>query len=30
VAYSILMEHWEHLPDDAKADINKRLEAVGC
>ena len=30
VAYSILMEHWEHLPDDAKEDINKRLEAVGC
>jgi hypothetical protein len=30
VAYSILMEHWEHLPDDAKADINKRLEAVEC
>jgi hypothetical protein len=24
------MEHWEHLPDDAKADINKRLEAVEC
>ena len=30
VAYSILMEHWEHLPDDSKEDINKRLEAVGC
>ena len=30
VAYSILMEHWEHLPDDAKEDINKRLEAIGC
>jgi len=30
VAYSILMEHWEHLPDDAKEDINRRLEAVGC
>ena len=30
VAYSILMEHWEHLPDDSKEDINARLEAVGC
>ncbi len=30
VAYSILMENWEYLPDDAKEDINKRLEAIGC
>ena len=29
VAYQILMEYWDSLPDDHKESINKRLEAVG-
>jgi hypothetical protein len=30
VAYSILMEHWECLPDASKEEVNRRLEAIGC
>ena len=30
VAYKILMEYWESLPDDEKESINKRLNAVSC
>ena len=29
VAYHILMEYWDSLPDDHKESIHKRLEAVG-
>ena len=29
VAYQILMEYWDSLPDDHKDSIHKRLEAVG-
>ena len=28
VAYQILMEYWDSLPDDHKESINKRLEAI--
>lgn len=30
VAYKILMEYWDSLPDDEKESINRRLEAVSC
>ena len=30
VAYHILMEYWDSLPDDEKESINRRLEAVSC
>ena len=29
VAYHILMEYWDSLPDDHKESIHKRLEAIG-
>lgn len=29
VAYQILMEYWDSLPDDHKESIHKRLEAIG-
>jgi len=29
VAYNILNEYWDHLPDDDKESIHKRLEAIG-
>jgi len=29
VAYNILMEYWDSLPDDHKESIHKRLEAIG-
>ena len=28
VAYQILMEYWDSLPDDHKESIHKRLEAI--
>ena len=28
VAYHILMEYWDSLPDDHKDSIHKRLEAI--
>jgi hypothetical protein len=28
-AFSILMEYWDCIPDEAKEDINKRLKEVG-
>ena len=28
--FNILMEYWESLPDEEKADIDKRLQEVGC
>ncbi len=28
VAYHILMEYWDSLPDDHKESIHKRLEAI--
>ena len=30
VAYKILMEYWDVLPDEEKESINKRLNAVSC
>ena len=30
VAYHILMEYWDSLPDDHKESINQRLNAVSC
>ena len=29
LAYTILMEYWESLPDNEKEDIDKRLKEVG-
>ena len=29
IAYNVLAEYWDYLPDDEKTDINKRLEKVG-
>ena len=29
VAYNILNEYWDHLPEDEKESIHKRLEKVG-
>jgi len=29
IAYNVLAEYWEYLPEDEKADINERLEKVG-
>ena len=29
VAYNILNEYWDSLPDDEKESIHKRLEAIG-
>ena len=28
--FNILMEYWESLPDEQKADIDKRLKEVNC
>jgi len=28
-AFNILMEYWDSLPDEEKADIDKRLKKVG-
>ena len=27
-AYHILMEHWYHIPDEDKKDIDKRLDEI--
>ena len=29
IAYNVLAEYWEYLPEDEKEDINERLEKVG-
>ncbi len=28
-AYNILMEYWDHFPDEEKAEIHKRLQGLG-
>ena len=29
IAYNVLAEYWEYLPEDEKEEINERLEKVG-
>jgi hypothetical protein len=30
VAYQILMDYFDELPEDARAEAHKRLEAIEC